>query len=256
MLRTNKRFYDKVGIGREGGSFTVLLGGRPVRTPQGGVLLLPTAALAAGVANEWSAQGETIRPDTMPLTRLAATAAERIAPRRQAVVDAVLGYAGNDLLCYRADAPEELVALEGRAWQPLVDWAADRWGARLAVAAGIAPIEQPPDAIEALRRAVGRVNDLELAALSCVVQASGSIIIGLAVLDEHIDAETASAAALLDEQYQAERWGIDAEAERRRRDIADDIRSAASFLSLAGPGGFRPPSRPARTRVADERSDE
>jgi chaperone required for assembly of F1-ATPase len=233
MLRTNKRFYDKVSIGREGDNFIVLLGGRPVRTPQGGVLLVPTAALAAGVANEWSAQGETIRADTMPLTRLAATATERIAPRRQAVVDAVLSYAGGDLLCYRADAPEELVALEGRAWQPLVDWAADRWGARLAVGAGIAPIEQPPDAIEALRRVVGQVNDLELAALSCVVQASGSIIIGLAVLDEHIDSETAFAAASLDEQYQAERWGIDAEAERRRQDIANDIRSAASFLSLA-----------------------
>jgi chaperone required for assembly of F1-ATPase len=233
MLRTKRRFYDKVAIGREGNSVTVLLDGRPVRTPQGGRLLLPTAALAAGVANEWSAQGATIRPETMPLTRLATTATERIAPQRQAVVNAMLTYAGSDLLCYRADAPEDLVALEGRAWQPLLDWAADRWGARLAVAAGIAPIEQPPDAIEALRRAVVQANDLELAALSSVVQASGSIIIGLAVLDDRIDAKKAFETASVDEQYQAQRWGIDAEAERRRRDIADDILSAASFLSLA-----------------------
>ena len=123
-------------------------------------------------------------------------------------------------------------------------------GARLAVGAGVVPIEQPPAAIDALRRAVDQATDLELAALSCVVQASGSIVVGLAVLDGRIDTETAAATALLDEQYQAERWGIDAEAERRRREIADDIRAAASFLSLAGQGSFRPPARPARTRVA------
>jgi chaperone required for assembly of F1-ATPase len=246
-LYTDKRLYDAVAIGQDNGAFTVLLGGRPLRTPEKNILRLPTAALAAGVANEWLAQGETLRPESMPLTRLAATAAERIGARRRAVVDAVVGYAGSDLLCYRAESPDELVVLQRRAWQPLLDWAAERWGARLAVGAGVVPIEQPPAAIEALHRAVDQATDLELAALSCVVQASGSIVVGLAVLDGRIDAETAAETALLDEQYQAERWGIDAEAERRRREIADDIRAAASFLSLAGPGGFRPP---ARTRVA------
>lgn len=249
-MRTEKRLYDVVAIGRERSSFTVLLGGRPLRTPEKNILRLPTAALAAGVANEWLAQGETLRPESMPLTRLAATAAERVGARRRAVVDAVVGYAGSDLLCYRADSPDDLALLQRRAWQPLLDWAAERWGARLAVGAGVVPIEQPPAAIDALRRAVDQATDLELAALSCVVQASGSIVVGLAVLDGRIDAETAAATALLDEQYQAERWGIDAEAERRRREIADDIRAAASFLSLAGQGSFRPPARPARTRVA------
>jgi chaperone required for assembly of F1-ATPase len=232
-LRTNKRFYDKVAIGREGGAFTVLLGGRPLRTPQGVLLRLQTAALAAGIANEWGAQIETIRPESMPLTRLAATAAEKIGPRRRAIVDAVVGYAASDLLCYRADAPKELVLLEDRTWQPLLDWAASRWGARLTVAAGVLPVEQPEDSIEAIRRAVDQMNDIQLTALSCVVQSSGSIIIGLAVLDGRIDAEEAFATAMLDEHYQAERWGIDAEAERRRRDIANDISAATSFLALA-----------------------
>ena len=233
--RVDKRSYDAVAIGREGGSFTVLLGGRPLRTPEKRILRLPTAALAAGVADEWLAQGTTLRPETMPLTRLAVTAAERMGARRRAVVDAVACYAGSDLLCYRAELPDDLVEQQQRAWQPLLDWAAERWGARLAVGAGVVPIRQPPPAIEALRRAVDQANDLELAALSCVVQASGSIVVGLAVLDGRIDAQTASASALLDERYQAERWGIDAEAERRRRDIADDIRAAASFLALARP---------------------
>ena len=232
-LRTNKRFYDKIAIGREGGAFTVLLGGRPLRTPQGVLLRLQTAALAAGIVNEWGAQVETIRPETMPLTRLAATAAEKIGPRRRAIVDAVVGYAASDLLCYRADGPQDLVALEDRTWQPLLDWAAGRWGARLTVATGVLPVEQPEDSIEALRRAVDQMNDVQLTALSSVVHSSGSIVIGLAVLDDRIDAETAFATAMLDEHFQAERWGIDAEAERRRRDIANDIRAAASFLALA-----------------------
>ncbi len=232
-LRTAKRFYDKVAIGREDGAFTVLLAGRPVRTPQGGVLRLPTAALAAAIANEWGRQGDILRPETMPLTRLAATATDRIAVLRQTVVDAVVDYAGTDLLCYRAEAPADLVALEDRTWQPLLDWAAERWGARMVVSAGVVPVRQPAHAMQALRRAVDQASDLELAALSCVVQASGSIIVGLAVLEDRIDADTAFATALLDEEYQAERWGIDAEAERRRREIATEIRAAASFLALA-----------------------
>ena len=232
-LRTAKRFYDKVAIGREDGAFTVLLAGRPVRTPQGVVLRLPTAALAAAIANEWGGQGDILRPETMPLTRLAATATDRVAVLRQTVVDAVVDYAGTDLLCYRADAPRDLVAREDRAWQPLLDWAAERWGARMVVSAGVSPVRQPAHAMQALRRAVDQASDLELAALSCIVQASGSIVVGLAVLDGRIDADTAFATALLDEQYQAERWGIDAEAERRRREIATEIRAAASFLRLA-----------------------
>jgi chaperone required for assembly of F1-ATPase len=232
MLSTNKRFYEAVTIGRDGGGFTVLLGGRALRTPGGVVLHVPTAVLAGAVANEWLSQGETLRPASMPLTRLAATATDRIGLRREGVVEAVVRYAGSDLLCYRAEAPADLVLLQQRTWQPLLDWAETRWGAGLRVAAGVLPIEQPAAAVDALRRAVDRTSDLELAALSSLVQASGSVVVGLAVLDGRLDAEAAFATASLDERYQAERWGIDAEAERRRRDIANDFRAAASFLKL------------------------
>ena len=127
-MRTNKRFYDTVAIGRTDDGFRVLLGGRPVRTPEGMVLTLPTAALAAALA-----QKETIRPATMPLTRLAATAVARIPSHRSGVVDAIAGYAASDLLCYRADAPSDLVDLQRLTWQPLVEWAAARWEAPLRV---------------------------------------------------------------------------------------------------------------------------
>ncbi|MFO1145884.1 MAG: ATP12 family protein [Rhodospirillales bacterium] len=237
MLRGAKRFYQQAAIAAGEGGFAVLLGGRPVRTPAGGHLVLPTAALAAAVANEWLAQAEVLRPETMPLTRLAATALDRIGAHRPAIIDALMDYASNDLICYRAAEPPDLVALQAALWQPLIEWAAQKCGARMGVATGVLPMLQPQRALDGLRRMVEATSDRQLAALSTLVQASGSLIIGLAVLDGHLDAESAAEAALLDERWQASRWGVDAEAEVRRAEIVEDILSAALFLLLAGDGG-------------------
>lgn len=235
MLRLNRRFYDKVAVGNEPGdnSFQVLLAGRPVRTPGGARLRLTSAALAAAVANEWLAQQEQIRPETMPLTRLAATATDRMCEVRGQVVDALAAYAESDLLCYRALEPAELVALQAAIWQPLVDWAAEEWGARLSVAGGVLPIAQTAEAMAALRGAIDRCSDVELTGMGCAVEASGSLLIGLALLHGRISAEDAADAALLDERWQADRWGVDEEAEKRRREISADLKAAAAFLSLA-----------------------
>lgn len=244
-VRTIRRFYDSVAIGRRDDGFRILLGGRAARTAAGQEMVLSTAALAGAVANEWLAQGDHIRLETMPLTRLAATSAERVPARREAVVDALIGYAGTDLLCYRAEGPGDLVALEQRSWQPIVDWAAERFGARLRVSDGILPVEQPAAAIAALRAAVESTSDAELTALSCAVEASGSLLIGLALLCGRLDADQAFAACMLDEHYQAERWGSDAEAERRRSTIVADLRDAMTFLALT-----RPPSQAAAAGAA------
>ncbi|MBK8209926.1 MAG: ATPase [Rhodospirillales bacterium] len=232
-MKKAKRFYRNAAIGRADGGFSVLLENRPVRTPAGARLVLPTAVLAAAVVNEWLAQSETLRPETMPLTRLAATALDRIGPYRAAVVDALAEYAGSDLICYRAEDPLELVALQTALWQPLVDWAAQACGAQLAVCAGVLPLVQPQPALDALRAMIEATSDRQLAALASVVPASGSLVVALAMLHGRLDAEGAVEAALLDERWQAERWGVDQEAEARRAEIADDIRSAALFLSLA-----------------------
>jgi chaperone required for assembly of F1-ATPase len=186
------------------------------------------------VVNEWLAQTETLCPETMPLTRLAATALDRIGTHRAAVVDALAEYAGSDLICYRADDPLDLVALQTALWQPLVDWAAEACGARLAVCVGVLPLVQPQPALDALRAMIEASSDRQLAALASVVPASGSLVVALAMLHGRLDADAAVEAALLDERWQAERWGVDEEAEARRAEIADDIRSAALFLSLAG----------------------
>ncbi len=234
MLRAARRFYDKAAIVPGDGGFAVSLGSRPVRTPAGTPLVLPTAALAAAVANEWLEQGEVLRPETMPLTRLAATALDRIAAQRDAIVAALVEYGSSDLICYRAAEPAELVALQNALWQPLIDWAANSCGARMTVSAGVLPLLQPQRALDGLRAMVDATSERQLAALSTLVQASGSLVIGLAVLHGRLDAEGAAEAALLDERWQAARWGIDAEAEARRGEIVADIRAATLFLHLSG----------------------
>ena len=237
MQRQAKRFFRHVAVVPEDGGFSVLLGNRPIRTPAGALLTLPTAALAAAVANEWLAQGETLRPETMPLTRLAATALDRIGPQRAAVIGALLDYAASDMICYRAAEPIDLVALQTELWQPLVEWLAAVHGARLTVSTGILPVAQPAPVVDVLRALVEATSDRELTALATTVPATGSLVIGLALLQGRLDVEAAITAALLDEQWQASRWGVDAEAEARRSEITDDIRSAALFLRLAGEAG-------------------
>ena len=227
----------------------MLLGGRPLRTPEKNIL--PPAdggARRRGRQRVAGARGDA----PAGVDAADPSGGDGGGARRRAaagVVDAVVGYAGSDLLCYRADSPDELVICSGAPGsRSSIGRRSD--GARLAVGAGVVPIEQPPAAIEGTAPG-GRSGERPgAAALSCVVQASGSIVVGLAVLDGRIDAETAGATALLDEQYQAERWGIDAEAERRRRRNRRRHPRRRVFLVAGRPGQLPPSGRPARTRVA------
>jgi chaperone required for assembly of F1-ATPase len=188
--------------------------------------------LADALAAEWQAQDGVIEPSTMPLTQLAVTATDRVAPQRAAVVEDLLNYAETDLVCYRAAGPADLVCEQQRCWQPIVDWLAERWHAPLRIVVGVIPIAQPPSAITALRDALADRGDLELTALASVVQASGSLAIGLALADGRLDADGACAVALLDEEYQAHHWGRDEAAERRRARVRDEIRAGRRLMDL------------------------
>lgn len=234
MRRGTKRFYTRAAIVPLASAFHVFVDSRPVRTPAGKALALPTAALAAAVANEWLGQDEDVRPETMPLTRLAATAIDRIGTYREGVIDALMAYVDSDMICYRAADPPELVRLQIRLWQPLVEWASAICGARMAVCTGVLPLVQPQPVVAGLRALLETTSAPQLAALATIVPASGSLVIGLALLRGRLEAGAAVEAALLDERWQAAQWGTDAEAEARRAAIADDIASAVLFLRLAG----------------------
>jgi chaperone required for assembly of F1-ATPase len=229
-----KRFYTDTAVDAGDGGHRVLLDGRPMRTPAKAVLVLPTRALAEAIAAEWREVPEKadINVSHLPLTRLAATGLDRVTTQRQRVVDDTAKYAGSDMLCYRASEPESLVRRQQQTWQPLLDWAADHYGARLVVVEGMAFVNQPDEAVHKLHHAVAAHSDLALSALYNLTHISGSLVLALAVAEGHLSAEDAFAAAQLDELYQIERWGEDPIAARRHEGIRGDIGAGARFLAL------------------------
>jgi chaperone required for assembly of F1-ATPase len=229
-----KRRYARVATGPVEGGWGIALDGKPMTTPAKNELILPTGPLAAAIAAEWEAQREEIRPATMPLTRLAATAIDRTAAQRESVVAETAGYAGTDLVCYRAEHPPALAARQQAVWQELIDWAALRYDATLEVTTGIVPAAQSPAALRAFAAIVAAQDDFRLTALHGLAAACGSLVIALALIEGRLDAGAAFAASQLDETFQIEAWGEDADAAARRRALAADIEAAARFLALLG----------------------
>jgi chaperone required for assembly of F1-ATPase len=225
-----KRFYKSAAVAPDGNGFAVHLDGKPLKTPARAVLALPNEALANAVAQEWRAVGETIAPGRMPLTRLAFAAADMAPAQRAAIAQQLLNFGRTDLVCYRAEAPDALIARQAAAWDPLLEWLADTHGASLTVTSGIRHVSQPREAIEALERAIGARNDYELVALHSAATATGSLTVALALLAGRIDAGAAFEAAHIDEHFQAERWGRDDAAEAGRARLKTELESAERFL--------------------------
>jgi chaperone required for assembly of F1-ATPase len=227
-----RRVYREVTTRPAEGGWGIAFDGRPMRTPARHELVVPSAALATAIAAEWDAQQDEIRPATMPLTRLAATAIDRTGAQRELVVAEVANYAGTDLVCYRAEHPPALVARQQAEWQPLIDWAMLRYDAGLAVTHGILPQPQSPAALKAFAAAVAAQDDFRLTALHAMTGTCGSLVIALALMEGRLDPGAAFAASQLDETFQIEAWGEDAEAAARRRALADDIAAASRFAAL------------------------
>jgi chaperone required for assembly of F1-ATPase len=231
-----RRFYKEATAIADGDAWRIALDGKVVKTPARNPLSLPTRPLAEAIAAEWAAQAAKVKPDTMPLMQLASTAIDRVAPDRDRIIAETAGYAATDLVCYRADGPDELIARQATRWDPLIDWLRERYDVSLQKAAGVMAIPQSDQALAALTRAVAAQDDFRLTALGVMTGAAGSLAIGLAVLEGRISPEDAAAAAQLDELYQAERWGIDPEAEKRRANQKADLVAARRFLDLLATG--------------------
>lgn len=233
-----KRFYKEVTAGEvkagEGeAGFTILLDGRPVRTPARGVLAVSARAVADALVAEWAAQGTHIDPAGMPLTRLVNSAIDGVAAEVEAVAADVAKYAGSDLLFYRAEAPERLVARQTEGWDPVLAWAEQRFGVRFRLAAGVMPVVQDPAVVPAVLAAVPR-DPFRLAALHQMTTLMGSVLLGVAVIEGRLTAEEAFALSQLDEDWNAELWGMDDEATARRAGRHIDMMTAA--LLAAGDG--------------------
>ena len=234
-----KRFYAEVTTASTDGGCDVLLDGRAVRTPARRILAVPSPHLAEAIAAEWRRQGEEIDTRSMPLTRLATTAVDLMPARRGNAVAEAAEYAATDLLCYRASGPESLARQQADAWQPWLDWAERQYDAKLVAVSGVMPATQDPIALRALRAAVERLDPWRLVGLHAATTLTGSLVLGLAIERGALTAEAAFDLAMLDEQFEIDQWGEDAEQAaqlaRRRADLA----AAGRFLGLLydAPGG-------------------
>jgi chaperone required for assembly of F1-ATPase len=226
-----KRFYQTVTVEPFEDGHRILLDGKPVRTPARHHLVLPAAALATAAAAEWEAQGETIDPARMPLTRLANTALDGVASDMQSVREDVLRFAATDLLCYRAPGPERLVDAQTAHWDPILDWASSTLAARFALAEGVMHVAQPREALAALSVHLGAIDEpYRLTALHLATSLTGSALIAFALLKGAINPDAAWKAAHVDEDWNAELWGEDSEAIERRRLRRIDFDAACLVL--------------------------
>lgn len=225
-----KRFYKAARAVELDSGHGVELDGRGVRTPARAILCVPARSLAQAIADEWNAQGDEIEPRAMVMTGLSNGAIDQIAPDPAAFARGIAVYGESDLLCYRADHPDSLVAMQQRSWNPVLDWAEGRYGVTFALATGVMHVPQPEETLATLARVVADRDPFTLAGLSTLVTLSGSLVIGLAALENAFPAETLWRAAELDELYQAEQWGEDDLAARRRAERLREFDNAVRFL--------------------------
>lgn len=229
-----RRFWKQVSVvpADDGNGFYVMLDTRRLNTPGRAPLLLPGAALAQAVADEWRDAGETVDPRAMVLTGLANAALDRIAPDPAAFAAGLAAYGESDLLCYRADGPEALAARQAALWAPLLDWARERHGVAFEIVTGVMHRAQPPATLDRLSAAIAARDSFELAALSPIVTITGTLVGALALVEGGTDAEHLWRAAMVDEDWQAEQWGEDTLAAQARAHRRAEYDAAVRFLKL------------------------
>lgn len=227
-----KRFWKSVGVEADGGGWTIRLDGRAVKTPARAPLIVPTRALADAIADEWSSVEDEVDPRHMPLTGLANAAIDRVSPSKEAFASGLARYAEADLACYRADGPRELIDRQEEQWNKLLGWARRRYDVDFATTTGITHVTQPPATVERLSHAVSSLDAFRLAGLSPLVTTGGSLVGGLAVLEKALTPSDVWDAVSLDDQWQLERWGSDAEAELALEKRKSDFLAGARFLEL------------------------
>ncbi|ARU02341.1 ATP12 family chaperone protein [Yoonia vestfoldensis] len=230
-----KRFWKTATPEPCEGGFTVTLDGRPVKTPAKAGLIVPTLPLAVAVAQEWDAQTGLVDPRTMPVTRSANAAIDKVRIQRAEVIGLLAEYGSSDLLCYRAPAPDGLVLRQRQVWDPLLDWAARDLGVTLAIGEGVVPVPQAPESILILQRELERTDDFGLAAAHDLISLSGSLILALAVMRGHLDGLRAWDVSRVDEDWQISQWGLDDDAAANAAVKRDAFLHAERFYHLSRP---------------------
>jgi len=227
-----KRFWKEATVVETDGGYTVQLDGRAVKTPAKALLVVPTQAMAEAIAAEWQAQEKEFDPRTMPVTRSANAAIDKVTPQKAEVCQMLADYGGHDLLCYRAIGPEELVRRQAAGWDPVLDWAAEHLAAPLASGQGVMHVDQPAQSLAKLAAELDSLDEFGIAALHDLVTISGSLVLALSVRHRHLSAQEAWALSRIDEEFQVDQWGRDEEAEAAAAAKERAFLSAALILEM------------------------
>ena len=233
MPPESKRFYTQTGFRPTRGGFHITLDGRVIKTPAKAELIVPTAALARHIAQEWDAQGETITPNAMPATRMANSAIDKVMAHQNTVIEMIADYGETELLCYRSATPIALQNRQETAWDPLLAWAKNQYNLQFNVTTGLMPITQPDGHRARLLAILARYSVFELAAVHDLVTISGSFVLGLAQSCNYISVDAAWNSAHIDEIWQAEHWGSDSDALKSAQKKRTEIEHAKVFFDLS-----------------------
>ena len=228
-----KRFWTTVAVEPVEGGFTVMLDGRNVRTPGKALLRVPTDVMAKHIAQEWEAQTERVDPRTMPWTRSANSAIDKLSVQRPEVEDHLIGYAGTDLVCYRAEAPQGLVDRQAKAWDPILENVQNVFGVRLVTTSGVMPVAQSDDSLAVLRHVMSEMSDFAITGFHDIVTLSGSYLIAVSVVLKTVDAKAAWTLSRIDEEWQIEQWGRDEEADAQAEIKREAFLHATRFFTSA-----------------------
>ena len=228
-----RKFYKTVEAGTAPGGYVVRLDGKPLKTPLNNLLLLSSHTLASAIAQEWAGQGEDLTPHAMPFTQLANTMIDKGKGEARAEMNAqVLRFGGSDLVCYFATHPADLVRRHRQHWSPLIAWMLEKYGIKLETVSGIQYHHQPPEALSQLQKRIESLNAADFMVVQAAAAATGSVVIALALLEKEISTEEAYQAACVDEIYQLETWGEDAEARQKLEAIKTELNVIASFRDM------------------------
>ena len=228
-----KRFWKATAAVETAGGYKIELDGRPVKTPAKTLLVLPTAEMAAAVASEWDAQDGEVDPMTMPVTRGANAAIDKVSVQQAEVIEMLAAYGDSDLLCYRAAGPEELIAKQAEAWDPLLAWAKDTFGVTLKTGEGVMHVAQDPRNLVLLTAELEKMTSYQIAAAHDLISLSGSLIIALSVVEKHLTAEQGWATSRVDEEWQFAQWGEDEDARALESIKRQAFYNAAKFYQMS-----------------------
>ena len=228
-----KKFWKIVQVKKKlKNSFEILLDKRILKTPMQKDLIFSNYKIAKETALEWDIDEKEINTENMVFYGLISTAIDKISNDKVSYIENVLGFINTDLICYRADGPNELVDLQNNSWNPIISFIKKYIDVELKFFIGVMPSKQSLDIFNRLKTLINSFSDIEISALHRMTNLTGSIFISICILKGDVLKNEAFELSFLDELYQAKNWGIEEESLDKRDKIAKELNRIISFVEL------------------------